>query len=350
MKRFAAKLLCMLLALALTLALWVAAILALPDRMQGTIAATMHTKADLLQDTAGQPRIIFAGGSSSPYGTVCRMVEEELGCTAINVGATAYLGLEFYLQLLEQHACEGDVIVLAPERTMLAENGTDYTLVWQAAGNDPDVWAAVPLSYLPGLFCASDDYYRLRRGASDAQADVTYHPDFGPLGDVTLQRETLLASGWDTQDPVRLEHGQGAPHQPLCGKNAGTGRFGLFRLRPAGRRLHPDRRSPDRRLRGRPDRRAGDPGHRDAAAGHPAGGILLRFQQPPHQRRRGGQHPEPDRRPARPLGVGLTRPGQSCKRGVLCSCVPGKGGPQPLRRFAAFMLHPQRSFRQRPKR
>ena len=61
MKRFAAKLLCMLLALALTLALWVAAILALPDRMQGTIAATMHTKADLLQDTAGQPRIIFAG-------------------------------------------------------------------------------------------------------------------------------------------------------------------------------------------------------------------------------------------------------------------------------------------------
>lgn len=207
MKRFAAKLLCMLLALALTLALWVAAILALPDRMQGTIAATMHTKADLLQDTAGQPRIIFAGGSSSPYGTVCRMVEEELGCTAINVGATAYLGLEFYLQLLEQHACEGDVIVLAPERTMLAENGTDYTLVWQAAGNDPDVWAAVPLSYLPGLFCASDDYYRLRRGASDAQADVTYHPDFGPLGDVTLQRETLLASGWDTQDPVRLEAG-----------------------------------------------------------------------------------------------------------------------------------------------
>lgn len=207
MKKLAVKLLCMLLALALTLAAWVGVIAAVPDRMQGTIAATMHTKVDLLQSTQGQgPRILFAGGSSSPYGTVCQTVADATGYTALDVGATAYLGLAYYLNLLDQYAQAGDVVVLAPEHMMLAAECVDYKLVWQAAGNDLDVWATVPLDYLPGLLSNSDDYFKMRWETRNNELE-TYHGQFGPLGDVTAYRTPLLESGWNTQDPVYLRPG-----------------------------------------------------------------------------------------------------------------------------------------------
>ncbi len=202
MARYLKKMLAMALAVALPFALWVGILLAIPDHRGGSIAATIRYKADLMQ-TAEGPRVIFAGGSSSPYGTICAEVAQQLDCNAICVGATAYLGLPFYLQMLETYAEEGDVIVLAPEHSLLTGEAVDYSLVWEGAGRDPDVWRCVPASYLPGLFSSTAEYFKLKLEALSSGAGG-YNEAFGPLGDVTLHREPLLASGYMEGDPIDL--------------------------------------------------------------------------------------------------------------------------------------------------
>ena len=200
MARYIKKMLALAVAVALPFAIWIGVLLAIPDHRGGSIAATIRYKTDLLQSTEG-PRVIFAGGSSSPYGTVCAEVAQQLDCNAICVGATAYLGLPFYLRMLEVYAEEGDVIVLAPEYSLLTGESTDYSLVWEGAGQDPDVWRCLPVSYLPGMFSSSVSYLKLKLEALPYGAGG-YNEAFGPLGDVTLYREPLLENGYVSGDPI----------------------------------------------------------------------------------------------------------------------------------------------------
>ena len=202
MARYFRKLVAMALAVSLPFFLFFGALFALPDHRGGSIAATIRYKTQLLQTTVG-PRILFAGGSSSPYGTICAEVERQLGRSAICVGATAYLGIPFYLSLLETYAQTGDVIVLAPEHSLLTSEAIDYTLVWEAAGQEPDVWRCMPLSYLPGLFSSGVSYFKLKWSVLD-EPSADYHVDFGPLGDVVTPREALLSAGYLPDDPVDL--------------------------------------------------------------------------------------------------------------------------------------------------
>lgn len=202
MRQYLKKILALTLAVALPFALWFGVLLAIPDHRGGSIASTIRYKADLLQTTEG-PRIIFAGGSSSPYGTVCAEVAQQLDCNAICIGATAYLGLPFYLRMLEVYAEEGDIIVLAPEHSLLTDKTVDYSLVWEGAGQDADVWRCMPFSYLPGLFSSSTDYLRLKLEALSSGAGK-YNEAFGPLGDVVLYRESQLAEGYLPGDPITL--------------------------------------------------------------------------------------------------------------------------------------------------
>lgn len=200
MARYIKKMLALAVAVALPFVIWIGVLLAIPDHRGGSIAATIRYKTDLLQSTEG-PRVIFAGGSSSPYGTVCAEVAQQLDCNAICVGATAYLGLPFYLRMLEVYAEEGDVIVLAPEYSLLTGESTDYSLVWEGAGQDPDVWRCLPVSYLPGMFSSSVSYLKLKLEALPYGAGG-YNEAFGPLGDVTLYREPLLENGYVSGDPI----------------------------------------------------------------------------------------------------------------------------------------------------
>ena len=200
MARYIKKMLALAVAVALPFAIWIGVLLAIPDHRGGSIAATIRYKTDLLQSTEG-PRVIFAGGSSSPYGTVCAEVAQQLDCNAICVGATAYLGLPFYLRMLEVYAEEGDVIVLAPEYSLLTGESTDYSLVWEGAGQDPDVWRCLPVSYLPGMFSSSVSYLKLKLEALPYGAGG-YNEAFGPLGDVTLYREPMLENGYVSGDPI----------------------------------------------------------------------------------------------------------------------------------------------------
>lgn len=200
MARYIKKMLALAVAVALPFVIWIGVLLAIPDHRGGSIAATIRYKTDLLQSTEG-PRVIFAGGSSSPYGTVCAEVAQQLDCNAICVGATAYLGLPFYLRMLEVYAEEGDVIVLAPEYSLLTGESTDYSLVWEGAGQDPDVWRCLPVSYLPGMFSSSVSYLKLKLEALPYGAGG-YNEAFGPLGDVTLYREPMLENGYVSGDPI----------------------------------------------------------------------------------------------------------------------------------------------------
>ena len=209
MKKYLVKCSALILAIVFPFAIWIGYLMSLPDDLVGSIAGTIRYKADLLQEVPG-PRVIFAGGSSSPYGTNCRMVEDQLGINAFTIGATAYLGLDLYLNLLDEYAKEGDLIVLALETSMMQIDSADYSLVWMGAGSDPDIWRCIPLSYLPGLFTSSYRYYEYK---TQPGTDVSFNEKFGPLGDVIVERGNELEIGYNDDDPFDLSPGN------ICSSN-----------------------------------------------------------------------------------------------------------------------------------
>lgn len=220
MRRYFLKLAAFVLALCLPFALLLGSLFLVPDRFLPSLPGTLHYKIDLLQDTPGQ-RVIFAGGSAAPYGIDCAAVSAAAGRPALCVGVTAYLGLDYYLKLLDRHARAGDTVVLVLENLLLRDVGTDYLVLWQAIGTDPAAWAAVPSAQWPALAATAWRYagQRLPDGWSPlhaglhiqrydaAQVLAERHPDFGPLGDVTALRTALLESGYNTQDTIYLYGG-----------------------------------------------------------------------------------------------------------------------------------------------
>ncbi len=234
MKRYLLKCLALALAVLLPFGGWIWYVLSLPDHLGASLAATVRYKIDLLQTTPG-PRVILAGGSSSPYGTDCALAAEELGVNVINVGSTAYLGLEMYLRLLEEYTREGDVVVLGPEYTMMIGPSVNYELVWMGAGSDADVWRVVPPGYVFGLFCSLGTHYTAKTGripADGSEPDpAAHHTDFGPLGDVTAQRETLLEHGYILADTYDMTA------DDVSGENLARIRASAKRLAERGVRL-----------------------------------------------------------------------------------------------------------------
>jgi hypothetical protein len=195
----------LLFALLLTLAGLFAWVQLLPAQYGGSIMGTTAHKIDLLKNTSG-PRLILAGGSSSPYATDCESIGGALGVNCINVGVTAYFGMEFYLSLLEKTMRPGDTIVLAPEHSMLSGN-IAYSTLWMGLENHPEVWAMEPPGAWPHLAAAYPAYAvdKVRMHLEEADwASHTYHEDFGPLGNVVAPRETRLEAGWWREDPIAL--------------------------------------------------------------------------------------------------------------------------------------------------
>ena len=71
----------------------------LPDMFRGSLMGSVARKQEILQQTQG-PRILLVGGSSVPYSIECETLSQEAGIPCISLGATAYLGLEYYFSLL----------------------------------------------------------------------------------------------------------------------------------------------------------------------------------------------------------------------------------------------------------
>ena len=202
--RYLFKMFCMAVAVSASFLVLFGFLLFGMDHRADSLAGTNHHKIELLQQTES-PRIVLVGGSSYPYGTNCQMIIDALGVPTINVGATVYQGLDFYLAMLETYAVKGDIIVFAPEQQMLRQGIINYELVWSSAGDDWDVWRFMPLSYYPGLFTTGMQYYNsMKKLEEEGVVVLDYHRQFGPLGDVVEQRTNIMPDGYRTEDPISL--------------------------------------------------------------------------------------------------------------------------------------------------
>lgn len=217
MRRWLLRLAAFLLALALPFAALIGFVGFVPETSQQSLLYTLHYKLDLLRDTPGD-RILIVGGSASEYGVRCETIQQATGRPTLCAGVTAYLGADFYLNMMDRYAREGDTVILMMEHLLLRGTGVDYTVLWQACGTDPDAWALVPPGLWMGAAASAGQYLAqrwpqgwnplqsgLRWTSYDYPPGQTPHSEnFGPLGDVTLERGNILEHGYNTQDLVAL--------------------------------------------------------------------------------------------------------------------------------------------------
>ncbi len=209
-KRFFVRLICFFLALLAVPAGYFAAVQSLPAMFQGSLMGSVYVKQQLVQNTPGK-RVLVVGGSSVPYSIQCEQVAEEAGMPCIAMGATAYLGLEYYLALIDGELHPGDIVVLAPEFAML-QNAVSHSTTWMAVENSPSLLAALPVSYWPGMVSSYYTYSRQKldllrqKGAPAATPQEQYAAfGFGPWGDIVTERESMLESGYDKNNILTLD-------------------------------------------------------------------------------------------------------------------------------------------------
>ncbi len=203
MKKFLIKLFAYAFCLLLPFVGYFSWIQAKPAAYAGSLMGSVHMKSRLLASTPGE-RIIVVGGSSVPYSIRCETVSEAAGMPCINLGATAYLGLEYYTSLLEPYVHEGDIIVFAPEFSMF-ENVVSYTTAWMAVENDFSLIKALPLSYYPEMVQSFYSYSRQKLAMLAESEMQSYEEEyesfgFGPWGDITFERENILQDKYNTED------------------------------------------------------------------------------------------------------------------------------------------------------
>lgn len=95
---------------------------------------------------AGSPRLIVVGGSSVSFGIDSRVIAQR-GWVPVNMGHNVGLGLSFMLAQVEAHLRTGDVVVVAPEYSLLWRGPADASLV-TLLEHDPS-----SVRYLDGPAC-----------------------------------------------------------------------------------------------------------------------------------------------------------------------------------------------------
>ena len=204
MKQYCIKFLAFVLALCVVPAMFFVYVQSKPNIYADSLLGTVRYKVELIRDTPS-PRIILVGGSSSPYGTVTADFEKAFGMPCINVGVTAYFGVDYYISMLNKYTRAGDIVIFAPEHISLRAQNVDYNTLWFAIGNHSPSLALVPLRYYPGMAFSYLSYAKEKLEIlSWGEGKNERHKDFGPNGDVIAQRTTLLESGYNRDDIVTL--------------------------------------------------------------------------------------------------------------------------------------------------
>ena len=136
MRRWLLRLAAFMLALALPFAALIGFVGFVPETSQQSLLYTLHYKLDLLRDTPGD-RILIVGGSASEYGVRCETIQQATGRPTLCAGVTAYLGADFYLNMMDRYAREGDTVILMMEHLLLRGTGVDYTYSGRPAAPTP---------------------------------------------------------------------------------------------------------------------------------------------------------------------------------------------------------------------
>ena len=204
MKKFLVKVCLYLALLAAPFAAFFGYVQSLPAVAQKSLMGGVWHKQQLLQ-TVQSPKIVIVGGSSAPYAVISEKMQQAFDMPCVNLGATAYLGIEFYLSQMKGNLSAGDIVILAPEYSMY-QDVVDYSTVWMAVENHTEVLEKLPLRYYPQMAATYYEYarYKIEQNKTHAQTEA-YETQYaaagyGYWGDITIERSNILEKKYNTQD------------------------------------------------------------------------------------------------------------------------------------------------------
>ena len=202
MKRFFLKFSAYLLALCLPCAAYFFYQQQYPAVYNNSLMGTVPAKLRLLQQIPS-PKMVILSGSSGPYAIEAETMERALGMPCFVDGSIAAIGMEFCLSLAEDEIGAGDIVIVEPEFLMWSGERSNQ-VDWCCLQNHYEVYPYVPLSYWPDLICYYYDYVQQRNlafGRDTPEQDLMesyYDMDFGPRGDLLVERHTVLEQGYLT--------------------------------------------------------------------------------------------------------------------------------------------------------
>ncbi len=133
-----------LIALALaTFATVMALVILIPDENDyAEVSVLKHERLASIQDR----KIVLIGGSNLAYGIESDIIEQETGCSTVNMGMNGYFGARFILNEVKPQLRAGDIVVIALEWDNFGKtiegSGKDLLAVTKA---NPGVWPHLTL-------------------------------------------------------------------------------------------------------------------------------------------------------------------------------------------------------------
>ncbi len=185
-----------------------AAVFALPAVYDDTFVGELSEKYDRLCDIEDK-KIVIVGGSSAAFGLDSKMIEDELGCKAVNFGLYADLGTKLMMDLSRASVNEGDIFILAPEmsaQTLSLYFGSETAL--EAMDGRFSMLAHVDRDDYGSLVGAawkvgSNKLKYLISGARPVNQGAYKKENFNEYGDNVFDRPYNELSGYG--NPIRLD-------------------------------------------------------------------------------------------------------------------------------------------------
>ena len=182
----------------------------LPSRYEETFLGELKEKCRRLE-TVGGKRIILVGGSGVAFGYDSAMLENAFPeYQAVNFGMYAGLGTKVMLDLSEDAAGEGDIVILSPEQDAQTLSGYfNGEAMWQGADGDFSLLLKIKrgnweqmLGTWPG-FAIEKLRYHLK-GERPHPEGVYQKSVFNKYGDIdtALCEKNIMSNGYDLNTPV----------------------------------------------------------------------------------------------------------------------------------------------------
>ena len=162
-------------------------------------------------ESIDEPKIVFVGGSSLPFGLRSDLIEKELDKKVVDFGVYASLGTKAMLEFTYDNLYENDILVIAPEL-----NEQTYSMYFNAH----IMWESInekrsmifDLSYdemkLMGFNYLNFLYNKLFVASEEFSTDQVYsRTNFNEYGDLVYERDSnIMPGGYDKSMPITLSN------------------------------------------------------------------------------------------------------------------------------------------------